>query len=88
MPDTLVINMNFREVMCCICGNWTEYRWGVPTFNGDLVSNHFPDWLWRQGGGSQPACEHCFRRHAAGELPAFDRFYLHLSGTFADGDGI
>lgn len=57
-------------------------------FNGDLVSNDFPDWLWRQGGGGVAACERCYDRHALGELRTCDEFYQHLFGCFADGGGI
>lgn len=91
MSDTgpiLEINMNVREAQCSLCGEWTEIRWGVPTYNGDLVSNDFPDWLWREGGGSEAACRRCHDLHAAGKLTTYDRCYRHLMGGFTDGAGI
>lgn len=84
----LVIDMNIREAQCFLCGDWTEYLWGVPTFNGDLVSNDFPDNLWHSGGGSQAVCQRCFGQHERGELVVYDRFYLHLAGGLIGGDGI
>ena len=84
----LEINLNAHAVECSLCGEWTDYRCGVPTFNGDLVSNDFPDWLWREGGGSQAACERCYERHAAGKVPTFDHYYRHLMVRFTDGAGI
>jgi len=84
----LEIDMNPREVRCSICEAWTRYAWSVPTFNGDLVSNDFPDELWKSGGGGQPVCEYCYDAHAANKFPVFDRFYLHLVGGFIAGAGI
>lgn len=87
----LEINLNVREVQCSLCREWCEHSQGVPTFNGDLVSNDFPDWLIRQGGGSQPACELCFHAHASGKLRTFDHYYAHLmdaGGECIDGAGI
>lgn len=69
----LTIRMQSGMVDCWICGEPTEYRWGVPTCNGDLVSNDFPDDLWE---GGQAVCESCFAKHARGELPTFDRYYV------------
>lgn len=88
MSDVLEINMNVREVECYVCGEWTEYRWGVPVFNGDIVSNDFPDWLWGNGGGGQAVCERCYNLHAAGKMQTFDHCYRHLMGGFIDGGGI
>jgi len=86
--SALLIDMNPREAQCWNCGQWTPHRWGLPTVNGDLVSNDFPDEIWGEHGGGVPACEECFRRHERGELPTFDRFYLHLATGFTDGTGI
>lgn len=86
MSDILLIDMNPREVQCALCGEWCEHSWGVPTFNGDLVSNDFPDALWHSEGGSQPACESCFNKHDRGELQTFDRYYVRPG--FINGDGI
>lgn len=83
-----VIDMNQREAKCSLCGKWTDACWGVPTYNGDLVSNDFPDWLTREGGGCMAACEACYEKHARGEVLMFDHYYLHLSGGFMMGDGI
>ena len=88
MPDILEIRMQLHEVQCSLCGDWTEHRWGVPTFNGDVVSNDFPDWLWGQAGGGQPVCEKCYDLHAAGKIETFDQYYMHLAGGFTDGGGI
>ncbi len=88
MSDVLEINLNYREAQCGICGDWHEYAQGVPTFNGDLVSNDFPDWLHRTGGGSVPVCERCFNKHERGEIETFDDCYTHLMGGFCEGAGI
>lgn len=88
MNEILEINMNPREAQCSLCGEWTDYRWGVPTFNGDLVSNDFPNEIWLAEGGNMPVCESCYGKHERGELPTFDQFYLHLQKGFVDGAGI
>ena len=88
MSNVLEIRMQSGELRCSICNDWTEHRWSVPTFNGDLVSNNFPDELWNSEGGVQAACEECYDRHSRGELPTFDRYYLHLAGGFIGGSGI
>lgn len=84
--DILVIDMNPREVECSLCGDWCEHRWSVPTYNGDLVSNDFPDEMWHTGGGGQAVCLECYEKHARGELMVFDRFYVRPG--FVGGDGI
>lgn len=86
--DHLIIDMNPREAQCYLCGEWTAHRWGVPTFNGDLVSNEFPDYLIREGGGSQPACERCYEAHQRGALVVCDHLYEHLFQGFSAGGGI
>lgn len=86
--DTLVIRMQSHEVSCSICGQETPHRWGVPTVNGDIVSNDFPEDLWGQYGGGMPACKECYAKHQAGELPTWDRYYLHLAAGFIGGAGI
>jgi hypothetical protein len=86
--EILEIRMQLRMIDCFICGEPDEHRWGVPVFNGDVVSNDFPDWLWRSGGGGQAVCRECFEKHACGELETFDHYYLHLAGMFTGGDGI
>lgn len=87
----LEIRMQRGEIECSLCGAETELRWGVPTYNGDIVSNYFPDDLHRIGGGSVPVCEECYDRHAAGLVPTFDRWYVRR-GPFGvelvDGGGI
>lgn len=81
--QVLVIRMQHHETTCYVCGKRTDGGFGVPTFNGDLVSNAFPDWLdW----GGQPACED--RRHERGELVTYDHYYRHLFGGFEGGAGI
>jgi hypothetical protein len=86
--DTLEIRMQSHDVECFLCGTWTELHWGVPTYNGDLVSNDFPDELFREGGGAQPACERCYGQHSRGELPMFDKCYLWRLAGFEGGAGI
>lgn len=73
MPDSLTINMNERWADCGLCGAETLFHWGVPTYNGDVVSNDFPDDL---GGGSIAACEACFHKHERGEIETFDHYYV------------
>jgi hypothetical protein len=87
MPPVLEINMNPRHLDCHLCGQPTEHKWGVPIFNGDVVSNDFPDDLWSEGGGGQAVCERCYELHAAGQVKTYDRYYMHLFG-FVDGGGI
>lgn len=87
MPKlTLEINMNPRSVQCFLCGKWASHEWGVPTYNGDVVSNDFPDYLWHEGGGGQGVCEGCYLKHERGEIETFDRFYTRPG--FIGGDGI
>jgi hypothetical protein len=86
LGDTLEIRMNPGIVACGLCGADTDFRWAVPTFNGDLVSNDFPDDLHREGGGSFPVCQRCYDRHERGELATFDRYY-YRPGLIA-GEGI
>lgn len=88
MAEVLEIRMQRGETQCSLCGAETTLSHGIPTFNGDIVSNDFPDWLWRTGGGSIPVCGLCYDRHERGEVPTFDRDYLHLDGLLSGGDGI
>lgn len=63
MPETLTIDLSLRCVTCCICGEATEPRWGIPVdaFTALIVDNDFEgDW------GSRPACERCYGLHALG----------------------
>ena len=66
---------------CDICGEPAPYAYGfgLPTFNGDIVSNDFPNELWRQHGGGVPVCEDCYRKHERGEMPTFDHYYIPRS---------
>lgn len=87
--ESLTIDLNRpRSLNCFLCGDWTDYQWGVPTYNGDVVSNDFPDWLIREGGGCQGVCERCYEKHAAGKVRTFDGDYRHLDGLLIHGDGI
>jgi hypothetical protein len=88
MSDILVIDMNSRSIQCFLCGEWDEHRWGVPTCNGDVVSNDFPDEIWHEHGGGQAVCRECYEKHLNGLVPTFDRFYLHLASGFVGGAGI
>lgn len=85
MSDILEIRMQSNETECFICGAETEHCWGVPTCNGDIVSNDFPDDLW---DGGVPVCEDCYLKHERGEIPTCDRFYLPRGRSFINGDGI
>ena len=86
--DILKIHMQSHDATCMLCNAETDYNWSIPTFNGDIVSNEFPDWLWTTSGGGQAVCESCYEKHARGEIETFDRYYRHLMGDFADGAGI
>jgi hypothetical protein len=88
MSEVLEIRMQLHETHCSLCGEPTLCCWGVPAYNGDLMSNDFPDELISAGGGNQPVCEDCYDRHARGELETFDRFYLWRVGGLIDGAGI
>ena len=87
------LRIKFQEpwVDCGICGTPTQWGQGVPTYNGDIMSNDFPDDLWHQGGGSKPACKVCYSKHAAGRIKTWDRLYIQR-GPFGvelvDGGGI
>ena len=74
--DILEIRMQSSEVQCGICNALTDLGWGVPTFNGDIVSNDFPDWMYSRGGGSFAVCERCYRKHERGEILVFDHYYV------------
>lgn len=82
-----VVKFQAHEIDCAICGEPDVFRWGVPTYNGDIVSNDFPDFMWGKNGGSVAVCERCHRLHAEGKIPAADADYLR-HGTLIDGDGI
>lgn len=79
----LEIRMQSNYVDCRVCGKPTEHQWGVPVYNGDIVSNDFPDDLW---SGGISVCRDCFDEHAAGRMPTFDRYYVRPG--FIGGDGI
>jgi hypothetical protein len=84
VSNVIDIRMQSDVVDCWICGAATEHRWGVPTCNGDLVSNSFPDHLW---DGGQAVCEKCFEKHAQGHLATMDHVYVPRWG-FVHGEGI
>ena len=88
MSEILEIRMQSGCLDCFICGAETEHLWGVPVVNGDIVSNDFPDEIWHAHGGGQSVCEECYKKHERGEIPTFDRYYLHLAQGFVDGSGI
>ena len=88
MGRLLEIRMQTHEIQCHLCCRWSEHHWSVPTFNGELVSNDFPDLLWHSGGGAVAVCERCYDMHAVGKIETFDRHYLHLAGGFIHGEGI
>ncbi len=76
MSDILEIRMQSNALECYICGEESDCGWSVPIFNGDIVSNDFPDYMWHAGGGGQAVCEDCYRRHERGEVPTFDHYYI------------
>jgi hypothetical protein len=88
MAEILEIRMQSHEVRCHLCDCWTEHRWSVPVFNGDVVSNEFPDSLWESGGGGIAVCERCYERHERGEVATFDECYLWMLREFIAGAGI
>lgn len=92
MPENILeIHMQCDEIECGLCGEWTEFRYGVSTYNGDIVSNDFPDTMRREGGGSVAVCERCFERHAAGLIPTYDHYYVRpgpMGVCLVDGAGI
>lgn len=81
----LNIRMQSGMIDCFLCGQPSDQRWGVPTVNGDVVSNNFPDDLVE---GGQSVCEECFNKHERGEIPTFDRYYVPRVRSFIHGDGI
>lgn len=60
----------------------------LPRWNGDIVSNDFPDGV---SSGNATCCQSCYERHAAGRMPVADEqytAYLDRRGTFVGGSGI
>lgn len=91
MSDILEIHMQSDMIDCAICGEPDEFRWGVPTFNGDIVSNAFPEEMWASGGGGVSVCRECYEKHERGEIPVADRLYLErppMGVHLVDGAGI
>ncbi len=82
----LEIRMQSGGIDCSLCGKADEHCWGVPVFNGDVVSNDFPFWMWSSHGGSQPVCRRCYAKHERGEIPTWD--HLYVSPGFEHGGGI
>ncbi len=85
--DVLLIRMQSGDVECSLCRALTDFGWSVPTYNGDVVSNDFPDDLHALGG-SVPVCERCYERHAAGQVETFDRYYVRPGADLIGGAGI
>lgn len=74
MGQILEIRMQSGCTDCAMCGEPTEFRWGIPIYNGDPVSNDFvPPEEWRAGGVS--VCEECHRRHEDGRMRTYDALY-------------
>lgn len=88
MSEILEIRMQQNMIDCFICGEPDRYQWGVPVFNGDIVSNDFPEELHRTEGGCQAVCRRCYEKHERGEIRTFDHYYLHLLDGFIGGSGI
>jgi hypothetical protein len=89
MSQVLEIRMQRHETTCGLCGVGCHMEYGIPTYNGDVVSNDFPDELHRSGGGSFPVCQRCYLRHALGDVETFDHWYIEASafGIFLGFDG-
>jgi hypothetical protein len=89
MSDILEIRMQSGMLDCYVCGEPTEYRFGIPIYNGDIVSNDFPDDMWANGGGGQSVCESCYLKHERGDIPCADRLYLDRPphGVYLGSDG-
>jgi hypothetical protein len=62
---------DWKDPYCVICGGEPGSHHGVPTFNGDVVSNDFAC-----ANGTQPACGRCYHLHAHGMVPVHDSRYL------------
>lgn len=86
MSDILEIQMQSSGIECFVCGIETEYCWGVPIYNGDIVSNNFPEEMWEHGRGRQAVCEPCYKAHEDGKMPTFDHYYIRPG--FIGGDEI
>jgi hypothetical protein len=86
--DILEIRMQSNEIDCAICGEPDDFAWGVPTYNGDIVSNDFPDDLYARTGGSMAVCRRCHEKHERGEIEVFDHYYYTPLRGFIDGAGI
>jgi hypothetical protein len=74
-------------ITCWLCGEDTPFGWGVPTYNGDLVSDEFP----LEPQGNRPVCEACHGRHGRGEVKTWDHHYTGrppLGVPLTDGGGI
>lgn len=70
MRDVLSIRLYEPMVECRLCGAEAPHSWGVPMYEGNLLSNDFQgEWF------GAPACKQCFEAHARGDLPTFDRLY-------------
>lgn len=57
----LVINLSEPWTNCSSCNKETPYKWGLPiSEDGQIVPNWWPgEW------GGVPACEECYKKHAA-----------------------
>jgi hypothetical protein len=79
---------------CGVCGQGDLFKWGIATYNGDIVSLEFPFHLVPDNSGSMAVCRDCFNAHAEGDprIETYDAEYLHLAyyiGPFGmDGAGI
>lgn len=60
-PEPHVIYLQYPTAACCVCGEETVSRWGIPVDSetGEIVANDFQgDW------GGKPACFPCWESHA------------------------
>ncbi len=66
----LLIRLYEPWAECRLCGADTPSRWGVPMYEGNLLSNDFQgEWF------GAPACQACHDAHARGELRTYDHLY-------------
>lgn len=89
MADSLTIRLQTPGFgmgePCCSCGEPASGFHGLPTFNGDIMSNDWPgDW------GGKVCCEECYLKHERGGMETADKLYQHvLHGIgLLDGAGI
>ena len=67
-----IIYMQYPTATCCICGEETLSRWGVPIDMGAalICANDFGgDWA------AKPACRECWQKHEDGQFVDHEPMY-------------